>query len=60
MRIIKLLLLITFVIVIENIWTSIYKPDLFLLLVITYCVYKPTEKGVFLSFGVGFTSSLTW
>lgn len=58
MRIVKLFLLIALIVVVESLWPWPYRPDLFLMLIITYSVDHSTGSGVPFSFAAGFVQDI--
>lgn len=58
MKLFKFLLLIIVAILIESLWFFDYRPDLFLLLVISFSVWRSTEGGVAFAFCIGFIQDI--
>ncbi len=58
MKILKLILLVVVAILIESLWSFSNRPDLFLVLVISYSVWQATEGGVVFGFCLGFIQDI--
>ncbi|NQU18155.1 MAG: rod shape-determining protein MreD [Candidatus Saganbacteria bacterium] len=54
----KFILFLAAIIIVENLWPGPYRPDLFLLLIITYCVYHSADSAVPFSFAAGFIQDI--
>ncbi|OGC05121.1 hypothetical protein A2276_04170 [candidate division WOR-1 bacterium RIFOXYA12_FULL_43_27] len=55
---IKFLLFIALLVFIENIWPFRIRPDLFLLLAVTFSIHASAEGGVAFAFAVGFVEDI--
>ena len=58
MRTFKFILFLALLLFIENIWQLPYKPDLFLIFAVTFCLQNKVSSGLAFSFSIGFVEDV--